>query len=144
MSEKKDKFDPVQEFINLRDSIKRTAEETIRTVTGMPEQTGTYPPLDIYETEIAVLVRTTFINGIQPNSLEISMENGVLTLSGTTVDHQDIDETQFLHRELSFGDFSRAIPIPRQVETNQATAKFCKRCLDNYTSQDWWGYTRYC
>ena len=129
MSDKKDKFDPVQEFINLRDSIKKTAEETIRTVTGMPEATNGHPLLDIYETDSAVLIRTSFLNGIQADSLEISVENNVLTLSGSTVDNLDVKDTQFLHRELKFGAFSRSVPIPRKVEADQASAKFKKGVL---------------
>jgi len=117
-----DKFDPVKEFINLRDKIGRTVEKQIRTVSGATETP--YPPVDVYETSENVHIRTTFLNGQKPADLEISMEKDVLTISGKTIDTLDVPTNSYLHRELSYGAFSRSITIPRKVKADAARASF--------------------
>lgn len=116
------KFDPVKEFVNLRDSIGKAVEQSIRGITG----SSTYPALDIYETTEAVFVRAAFIAGLDPQSVEVSMEGEVLTISGQAEDPLTVDETAFLQRELQFGAFSRAVRIPRKVDASQASANIKK------------------
>lgn len=115
------KFDPVKEFVNLRDSIGKAVEQSLRGMTG-----SSYPALDMYETAEAVFVRAAFITGLDPHSVEVSMEGEVLTISGQAEDPLDVNEATFLQRELQFGAFSRAVRIPRKVDANQASASIKK------------------
>jgi HSP20 family protein len=113
------KFDPVKEFVTLRDSISRAVGESIRTVSGM-----TFPAVDVYETEDAVILYTEPLLGADPARFEVSMENDLLTISGETRPHVNVDDSAFLHRELRFGAFSRTIQLTRKVSAAQAAAAF--------------------
>lgn len=114
-----EKFDPIKEFTNLRDSLSKVVEQSVKGAVGM----GAYPALDVYEVEDAVIVRTAPIDGVQPDSVEVSMEDGVLTIKGISV--ADIaEDTTFIVRERRFGSFSRSVRIPRDVRAEEAQAKF--------------------
>ena len=125
-----EKFDPVKEFINLRDSLSKAVEKQIKNVAGI-NATSSYPPMDMYETDDAVYARTAFVNGLKPESMEISVENQVLTLRGETIDtiYNDDEQVKFLQRELAFGAFSRSVAIPRDIIADDASASFKKGVL---------------
>lgn len=129
MSDEKDKFDPVKEFVNITESARRMVEDTIRNVAGIESSNNPYPPIDIYETDEHLVLRIAFNNTTKPNNLEISVENNILTLSGETVDTDEIEETAYLQRELVFGKFSRSVKLPKQVDSEKASAKFKQNIL---------------
>jgi HSP20 family protein len=114
------KFDPVQEFVTLRDNISKAVGQSLRTTVGAI----VFPALDVYETEEAVIVLTEPLVGIVKSSVEVSIEDDLLTLSGETEPPVHLDESQYLHRELRFGKFTRSISIPRRVRHSEASATF--------------------
>ena len=120
------KFDPVKEFINLRDNISKTIGQSLQNATGIP---GQFPAVDVYETNEAVIVRTEPLIGAVTSSFEVSMEGDVLTISGETRSDLLVPETAYLKRELRFGTFSRKISIARKVQITRATASFKKGIL---------------
>lgn len=117
-----EKFDPVKEFVNLRDTLGKTVEQQIKNIVGV--QDTPYPPVDIYEIDDAVIVRTSFLNGQKPQDIEISMEDGILEIQGKTTDSLDVADGTFLHKELIFGKFYRAIKIPVSIKADEASANF--------------------
>jgi HSP20 family protein len=119
MTDQTPKFDPVKEFTNIRDNLTKAVEQGIRNVAG-----GSFPLLDIYETADAVVIRTEPMIGAAADSIEISMENDVLTLSGETKNDLAVADGAYLLRELRFGKFTRSVRIPRKVRAEQAAAKF--------------------
>lgn len=114
-----EKFDPVKEFITLRDNLSKAVGQSLRNVAAT-----SFPAVDIYETERQLVIYTEPLLGADPSSIEVSVEDNVLFLSGTTHPHVDIPDTAFLQRELIHGPFSRAIPLPRQVKAAEASASF--------------------
>lgn len=115
-----EKFDPIKEFTNIRDSISQTVEKGLR---GVATNVAFFT-VDIYETKETVVICSSPIDGLRAESLEISMENGVLTISGETVDTIELpDEAKYLLRERKFGSFSRKIAINLAVKPQEARAK---------------------
>lgn len=125
MSEQK--FDPVKEFITLRDNISKSVGEGLRTVTGVGPLV--FPAIDMYETEEAVVIYTEPLVGLDAASIEVSVEDDVLTISGETKPQVEVEATAYLHRELRFGPFAREIRVPRKVKTDAAKATFKKGTL---------------
>ncbi len=119
------KFDPVKEFVTLRDNISKVVGHSIKSVTGALA----YPAIDVYETEEAVVVVTQPLIGLEADSTEVSMEHDILIISGTTVPNAEIPQTAYLHREIQFGTFTREIRIPRLVKASDAAASFKNRVL---------------
>lgn len=111
-----EQFDPVREFVQLRDNLGRAVERGIRTVTG---PVG-FPAVDIYEDSETLYIRSEPIVGLQPESLDISIEDNVLTITGETEDY--LTEAKFLYREIHFGTFNRSIRLPRLIDAQATTA----------------------
>lgn len=116
-----EKFDPIKEFTSLRDSLSKAVEQSVKTLSSAA---AGYPAVDVYETGSAVIVRTVPLAGIDPSSIEVSMENNVLTISGTTQPDADIPEdVRYLVRERRFGQFSRSVRISPKVKPEAAQAR---------------------
>ena len=112
-----EKFDPVKEFVILRDSLGRAVERGIRSVTGP----AGFPAVDIYETVDTLYVRTEPVAGLKKNTLEISIDANILTIKGTCADlNQDVTS---LYREIHFGDFERNVRLPRLIDANITKAR---------------------
>lgn len=115
-----EKFDPIKEFTSIRDTLSRTIEQGVKGVVGANSIL-----IDLYETPESLIVRTSPIDGAQPETLEVSVENGVLTITGQTVADNDIpQDAVYITRERRFGTFTRGIRLPRPVQSEAAQAKF--------------------
>lgn len=120
-----EKFDPIKEFTNIRDNLSRSLEQSVR---GLA--TNIFPAVDVYETPESVIVRCAAIDGISPESLEVSMENGVLTISGIIANDTDLPaNATLISRERKFGQFSRGIRIQRAVKAEAAQASLKRGVL---------------
>ncbi|MCU0498036.1 MAG: Hsp20/alpha crystallin family protein [Anaerolineae bacterium] len=118
-----EKFDPVKEFTNIRDTLSRAVEQGVKGITA-----NMYPLIDVYETADSVVIRTSPIDGANPETLEVSIENGVLTISGQAVADTDLPEgAVYLSRERKFGTFTRSVRVPTNIQADAAQAKFNKR-----------------
>lgn len=79
------------------------------------------PAVDVKETENAL---TLFVElpGIKKDGIDISLENGVLTVSGER--RIDADQESYRRVERLYGNFSRAFRIPRDVDATRVQASY--------------------
>lgn len=77
--------------------------------------------MDVYQTADAIIVKA-FIAGVMPNSIDISLTREMLTISGTREDEREVDEEHYYQRELYWGQFSRTILLPEEVDVDMAEA----------------------
>jgi HSP20 family protein len=81
------------------------------------------PAVDICENENA-LVLSADIPGVKMEDIEIKIEQGTLTLSGSR-EFKKQDEKGGYHRlERSYGSFHRAFSLPDTVEADKVEASF--------------------
>jgi HSP20 family protein len=81
------------------------------------------PAVDISENENA-LVLSADIPGVKMEDIEIKIEQGTLTLSGSR-EFKKQDEKGGYHRlERSYGSFHRAFSLPDTVEADKVEASF--------------------
>jgi HSP20 family protein len=81
------------------------------------------PALDISERKDAYLV-TVELPGVEADDLEITFEDGLLTIQGERHLAHDSSEQQFHRVERRYGAFRRSITLPAQVEAEQIEASF--------------------
>jgi HSP20 family protein len=103
----------------IRGSVTRAINQNVKT-----SGTGNYPPLDMYETEDAVIVQTAPLDTASTPAVEVSMSGDMLTLKITTETSADVVEEAYLYRERRYGEFTRTIQIPRAVKAQEAKARF--------------------
>jgi HSP20 family protein len=90
---------------------------------GRATTTAWAPALDISERKDAYLV-TVELPGVELNDLQITMEDGLLTIQGERHFAHDSSEQQFHRVERRYGAFRRSITLPAQVQAEQIEASF--------------------
>lgn len=81
------------------------------------------PPVDMYETTEAVVVETP-MPGVDPDGLEIAINNGVLTIKGTSERKTEVDDKNYYRKEVRTGSIFRQVVLPARVEEGKAQASF--------------------
>jgi HSP20 family protein len=81
------------------------------------------PALDISERKDAYLV-TVELPGLKPEDLDITMEDGLLTIQGERQFTAESSEQQFHRVERRYGSFRRSITLPAHVLAEQIEASF--------------------
>ena len=79
------------------------------------------PALDISERKDAYLV-TVELPGVEADDLQITLEDGLLTIQGERHFAHDSSEQQFHRIERRYGAFRRSITLPAQVMAEQIEA----------------------
>lgn len=119
------------ELVSLRDAMDKLMTDafggTLRSV--FPTQSGQprMPlPLDIYSTNDEVVIIAA-VPGIDPATIDITVDKGTVTIAGTSPDvaqSTEAAEATWLLHELPRGTFSRSITLPVEIDSNKADATF--------------------
>jgi HSP20 family protein len=88
---------------------------------GQATTTAWAPALDISERKDAYLV-TVELPGVQADDLQVTLEDGLLTIQGERHFAHDSSEQQFHRVERRYGAFRRSITLPAQVQAEQIEA----------------------
>lgn len=81
------------------------------------------PAVDIYEDEHNIVL-TAEVPGVEEKDLDISLENGVLTVSGERKMENEERENNFHRIERTYGRFTRSFTLPPTVDENNVKAEF--------------------
>ena len=80
------------------------------------------PAVDVYETSDHELVVSAELPGIDRGDVEVTIEEGVLTISGERkID--SVGDGRWYRNERSFGAFRRSFTVPRTVDTEAVSAE---------------------
>jgi len=85
------------------------------------KQSAFTPAVDMYEDEENVIVETQ-LAGIDPEKVEISIENDILCIKGESEKKSEIDEKNYYRKEIRRGSFYRSVALPARVNGDKATA----------------------
>ena len=77
--------------------------------------------VDVYETEETLVVKTR-VSGVNKEDLDVSISDGILTISGTLSSGDDTDATNWHIQECYWGEFSRTLALPTQVKEDEVSA----------------------
>lgn len=82
------------------------------------------PAVDIKETDNEIRVELE-LPGLKPEDVEITAENGVLTIRGEKhVERKEGDESRYQVIERTYGTFMRTFQLPQGVDEDQIKAEF--------------------
>ncbi len=81
------------------------------------------PPVDMYETKDAVVVETPMA-GVDPDKIEIAIDNGILSIKGATERKTEVDEKNYYRKEVRHGSLFRQVALPTRVIGDKAQAAF--------------------
>jgi HSP20 family protein len=86
------------------------------------------PAVNVWQDENNVYVETP-LPGIDPENVNISIENDVLTIEGSGEKKSEVDEKDYYRKEVRFGSFHRAIALPSSVRSDEAKAEYSSGVL---------------
>jgi HSP20 family protein len=113
-----------RDFVNLRDAVDRLFEESFvdpgRLLSiGAGSRTM---PLEIYETPDVVTVKA-LVPGVSPSDLEVTVQDGVLTIRAKTETPQASDDWNWHLREIGYGEYSRSVNLPAKLDVDKADSR---------------------
>jgi len=81
------------------------------------------PRMDLHEDAQQNVVTATFeLPGLNKENVQIDVHNGVLTVAGESQLSNERDENGYAVRERRYGKFSRAIPLPQGIKSEDIRA----------------------
>ena len=107
----------LQEQINraFGDVVGRTGEES--------NLTPWAPAVDIYETEHELVVKAD-LPDMDPQELDIRVENNILTIRGERKFENKVNEENYLRVERAYGSFSRSFSLANSVKSDAIKADY--------------------
>jgi HSP20 family protein len=107
----------LQEQINhlFGNGLARTAEES--------NLTPWAPAVDIYETENELVVKAD-LPDVNPQDLDIRVENNILTIRGERKFEKNVHEDNYLRIERCYGSFSRSFALANSVQLESIQADY--------------------
>jgi HSP20 family protein len=123
------RWDPFQDLRSAQDEMTQMSPMLAHALglQGQPQgggrATAWAPALDISERKDAYLV-TVELPGVEAEDMEITLEDGLLTIQGERHFAHDSSEQQFHRVERRYGAFRRSITLPAQVQAEQIEASF--------------------
>jgi HSP20 family protein len=77
--------------------------------------------VDVYETETKLVVKARTA-GVNKEDLDVSISDGILTISGTLSSGDDSEATNWHIQECYWGEFSRTLALPVSVKEDEVDA----------------------
>jgi HSP20 family protein len=77
--------------------------------------------VDVYETEEKLVVKARTA-GVNKEELDVSISDGILTISGTLSSGDETDATNWHIQECYWGEFSRTLALPVSVKEDEVEA----------------------
>lgn len=77
--------------------------------------------VDVYETDERLVIKARTA-GVNKEDLDVSISDGILTISGTLSSGDDTDATNWHIQECYWGEFSRTLALPVAVKEDEVEA----------------------
>jgi len=94
----------------------------------MPTSRRSSPFIDIKETEDSLIINAE-IPGIEPEDLDISVSEDILTIKGEMKSEISQDKGNYRRMERRYGTFTRTIQLPCKVKIQDVNARYEKGIL---------------
>jgi len=113
------RYQPINLFDHFNEDINRYFGNMRRPV---PSQTYSWAPaVDIHEEEDRYLLSAD-IPGVERDNIEITLEDGVLTLKGERTEADGENDRQYRRKERQHGTFMRKFSLPDTVDMQNISA----------------------
>jgi HSP20 family protein len=115
---------PLAELVSFRDAMERLFDDRIfRPMWIGSGDRGSEPALDLYTTPEAVIAKVA-LPGIRPDDVDVTIGDGLVTISGAFKEEKEAKEAGYVHKELSQGTFRRSFALPTAINAEAAKAQF--------------------
>lgn len=119
---------PMSDIDRLPDFVRRIFADNNGFTTATPSHPGWVPAVDVVESD-DTLVLTAELPGMTEKDIELSIENGVLTLKGEKKEEKREQAKGYWLLERSYGALQRTFALPKSVDANAIDAHFANGVL---------------
>jgi len=88
-----------------------------------------FPAVDIFEDADNVVVKAE-IPGVSKENLDVNITDEAITIRGEKKKEEKVEEKNYYRYERSYGSFQRTLPLPAEVQSDKAKAKFSNGVLE--------------
>lgn len=121
------RWEPYSDAVSLREAMDQLFESAL---VGLGSSAGNrgghqgwYVPVDVTENEDYFVIEAS-LPGINPDDLNITVQENVLTLAGEMKQQEEKKEQRYHLRERRFGSFTRSIMLPTVVKASDVQAEY--------------------
>jgi HSP20 family protein len=117
---------PFGELLSLRQAMDRLFEDSfVRPRGAWSSLVGDAAPmpLDVTATGDALVVEAA-LPGVRPEDVDITVEDGTLTIRATSATERKEDEGDYLVQEIRRGAVTRSVSLPSGLQPDKAEATF--------------------
>ncbi len=119
---------PFRGFRDMRSEMERMFEDMFgswgrRTSEGRPRLTEWAPAVDVLTKDGNLLIRAE-LPGVRQEDVDITLQNGVLTISGEHKVDEEEERGGYHVRERRYGSFRRSMTLPEGVDESKIHARF--------------------
>lgn len=117
------RWDPFRESQSLRSFMDRYFDEPFFAAPQLwSQRNGSYSlPLDVIEEDGQYIVKAS-VPGVNPEDVEITLTDNVLTIKGEMKQENERDEANYHVHERRSGSFMRQVALPTTVNPDQVEA----------------------
>ncbi len=117
------RWDPFREMMALRNTMERLMEDVERPLWRAETSEFLRLAVDVSETDDSFIVKAS-LPGINPEDLDISMTDNVLTIKGEIKMEEEKEGEKYHIRERRYGRFMRSLTFPVPVDADKIEATY--------------------
>jgi HSP20 family protein len=114
--------DPLREFVFFQNRVNRAFSES-KSGDDLLTSGVWAPAVDIYQTDRELVLKAE-LPDLTRDSIEVTVENGTLTIRGEKKASSDVPEESFHRIERRYGTFSRSFSLPQTFDTDKVGAEY--------------------
>ena len=117
------RWEPFRGASTLHEQVNRLFGNALERSAEESNLTSWAPAADIYETEHELVVKAD-VPEVDPNDLDIRVENNILTIRGERKFEKKVNEENYLRVERAYGTFSRSFSLANTVNSEAIKADY--------------------
>lgn len=119
-----ERWEPFRDMLTLREAMDRLFQESfVRPTSAMLSAARGSIPVDLTEAGDSYVIHAT-MPGINPDNVEITVRDNVLTMRGEASDEEQRKDQNYILHERHAASFNRTITLPGPVDADHAQAKY--------------------
>src|SRR5438046_5051221 len=117
------RWEPSRGATTLQEQLNRVLGDMLERAGDESNLTPWAPAVDIFETEHQLVVKAD-LPDVNPQDLDIRVENNILTIRGERKFENEVNEENYLRVERSYGSFSRSFSLANSVKSEAIKADY--------------------
>src|SRR5260221_7441990 len=117
------RWEPFRGAASLQEQINRAFGEVLRRSGEESNLTSWVPAVDIFETEHELVVKAD-LPDVNPQELDIRVENNILTIRGERKFEKTVNEENYLRVERAYGSFTPSFSLANSVKSDSIKADY--------------------